>query len=51
MLFYVSIENLSEFFCYIHPTFNPDRISENDGNNEKQLIDYAIDYPGPAPVL
>ena len=30
----------------VHLTFNPYRRSENDGKNEKQHIDYAIDYAG-----
>jgi hypothetical protein len=47
MLTYVRIEDLSEKkLCHIHPAFDTYKMSLNDGDNERQLIDCAIDYPG-----
>ena len=47
MLSYVSIENPSEiFFLSYTSNVQPNRLSGNDEDNEWQLIDYAIDYPG-----
>ena len=47
MLSYVSIEDLFEKnCCHIHPGFNTYKMSLNDGDYERELIDCAIDYPG-----